>query len=277
MASLRVDDGVAVITLLGEEGAHPWGTPIAEHRLNPVLVTALLAALDEAEGDSDVRSVVVCAEGRFWSNGFDLAWADSREPDEVAAFTRELNALMLRILTFPLPTVAALNGHWCAAGGMLGLAFDYRVMNAQRGYFFVPAVDLGVVYSAFQIELMKAKLPAAMHRDVMIYNAKRWRATDLVAQQVVHAAEPSAEEVLTRALALARSWKAKGQEPARQAMGPIKRLVYKQVVMALQEDQGQNGGAYMSFTGRSRSHNYAPPPPEAPLPEVAPAPPASKL
>lgn len=36
--------------------------------------------------------------------------------------------LMRRILTLQVPTIAALNGHWTAAGAMLGLAFDVRVM-----------------------------------------------------------------------------------------------------------------------------------------------------
>jgi enoyl-CoA hydratase/carnithine racemase len=41
-------------------------------------------------------------------------------------------------------TVAAINGHFCAAGAMLGLAFDMRVMRTDKGMFFVPAVDLGL-------------------------------------------------------------------------------------------------------------------------------------
>ena len=38
-----------------------------------------------------------------------------------------------RVCCFPLPTVAAFKGHWCAAGGMMGLAFDFRVMASGSG------------------------------------------------------------------------------------------------------------------------------------------------
>ena len=55
----------------------------------------------------------------------------------------------------------------------MGLAFDYRIMTSERGYFFVPGVDLGIVYSPLQTELMMAKLPPGMHRDVIIMNSIR--------------------------------------------------------------------------------------------------------
>ena len=35
--------------------------------------------------------------------------------------------------------------------GIAGLTFDYRIMNRDSGYFFMPAVDLGVVYSSFHV------------------------------------------------------------------------------------------------------------------------------
>lgn len=50
---------------------------------------------------------------------------------------------------------------------MFGLCFDYRVMNGGRGYFFVPGVDLGIIYSSFQVELMKAKLYVRVTREAV--------------------------------------------------------------------------------------------------------------
>ena len=52
--------------------------------------------------------------------------------------------LQVRLLRFPVPTICVANGHWCAAGGMLGLTFDFRVMSNDRGFFFIPGVDLGL-------------------------------------------------------------------------------------------------------------------------------------
>merc|ERR1719277_2268849 len=104
-----------------------------------------------------------------------------------------VNRLLARLCCFPLPTVAALSGHWCATGGMMGLALDYRVMSSDRGFFFIPGVDLGLVYAPVQVELMKAKLPLLMHRDVILFNTRRWAAADLVGQGVVETAVASHE------------------------------------------------------------------------------------
>merc|ERR1719277_2305792 len=136
-----------------------------------------------------------------------------------------VNRLLARLCCFPLPTVAALSGHWCATGGMMGLAVDYRVMSSDRGYFFVPGVDLGLVYAPVQIELMKAKLPVGMHREVILFNSRRWNGQDLAAAGVLEAAVPSAE-VLPKALELAARLRPKGQGAARRALGGIKRGVY---------------------------------------------------
>eukprot|EP00927_Polykrikos_kofoidii_P056884 TRINITY_DN50975_c0_g1_i1.p1 TRINITY_DN50975_c0_g1~~TRINITY_DN50975_c0_g1_i1.p1 ORF type:complete len:297 (+),score=61.67 TRINITY_DN50975_c0_g1_i1:89-979(+) len=255
--SLEFQDGVALITFWSTEkaGKFPWGTRREEHRWNPTMVRAFNLALDEVEANSEIRVVIVTASGKFWSNGMDLGFMDAHATDEIAL--RELgsnvNDLMARVLCFPLPTIAAFNGHWCAAGGMMGLAFDYRVMANDRGFFFVPGVDLGLVYSPTQIELMKAKLPPTMHRDVIVFNAKRWTGDELAERGVVDATVP-AGDVLSKALEIAAKLRPKGEGAARKAMGGIKRGVYKVVLDAVA------GGGDMSLVGRTAGVNKAAPP-----------------
>ncbi|CAE8640151.1 unnamed protein product, partial [Polarella glacialis] len=174
--SLEFLDGVALVTMVSTEGTFDWGTRREEHRWNPVMVSALGRALDVVEASSEAKALVVANEGKFWSNGMDLKYLDANEGEVALQHTLRTNELMARICCFPLPTVAALFGHWCAAGGMMGLAFDFRVMSSDRGFFFVPGVDLGLVYAPMQTELMKAKLPASMHRDVILFNRRRWTA-----------------------------------------------------------------------------------------------------
>ena len=120
---LTYDGGTAIITLLGGAGgkgnpgtapALPWGTPVREHRLNPWLVGSLRDRLDAVE--DTCACVVVHAEGTFFSNGLDLAWIDAHgSGGEAARFASSVDALFVRLLTFPVPTVAAINGNWCAA------------------------------------------------------------------------------------------------------------------------------------------------------------------
>ena len=44
-----------------------------------------------------------------------------------------VDRMAFRMCCFPLPTIAALRGHWCAAGGMMGLALDFRFMSSDSG------------------------------------------------------------------------------------------------------------------------------------------------
>jgi len=250
---LEVNDGVALLTMVGVEGAFPWGTRREEHRWNPIMVRAISSALDEVEKDPEVHVVVVANDGKFWSNGMDLKFIDAHDGQQVVKeHGLRLNELMARICCFSLPTVAALGGHWCAAGGMMGLAFDYRVMSSDRGFFFVPGVDLGLVYAPLQVALMKAKMPVDMHREVIVMNTRKWVAEELVERRVVAHAVP-AVRVLSKALELASTLKPKGTGPARKAMGGIKREVYREVIAAL------GGGGDMGYAGRTRGVDRAVP------------------
>jgi hypothetical protein len=147
---------VARVTMLhggdaGGEGedvaAFSWGTRMGEHRLNPPLLSALNKALDAALADEAVSCVIVTGEGRFFSNGMDLQWI-AQHQSSANDLQHEAELLLARLLTLPVPTVAQINGHFCAAGAMLGLAFDVRIMTSDRGLLFVtPGIDLGLVYS----------------------------------------------------------------------------------------------------------------------------------
>merc|ERR1719197_1894758 len=123
---------------------------------------------------------------------------DKGDRDKVKECDKMMKELMVRVCCFPLPTVAAIRGHFCAAGGMMGLAFDYRLMSTDRGFFFIPGVDIGLVYSPFQTAIMTTKLPASMHRDVIVLNSKRWNAEELVKRGVVDGTA-KADEILDKA------------------------------------------------------------------------------
>jgi len=250
--TLQFQDGVALVTLKATSGEFPWGTKREEHRWNPITVNALSEALDavEAAGESMASVLVVANEGKFWSNGFDLKYASTHATED---FQERLNEIMTKVCCFPLPTVAALNGHWVAAGGMMGLAFDYRVMANDKGVFFIPGVDLGLIYAPLQIALMKSKLSAEMQREVIVFNSKRWNGEALAQKGIVEQAVPSSE-VLAKAVELAVSLKPKGSGNARKALGGIKRAVYKEVVEACA------AGGGMNLSGTTKGVEYAPAP-----------------
>src|SRR3569833_2815746 len=105
-----------------------------ENRFHPDWLTAVDALLDEVEKSDEPRALVTKATGKFWSNGLDLEWLFAH-PDEYAAYSVRVHALLARMLSLPIVTVAALQGHTFAAGAMQSLCHDLRVMRSNRGFW----------------------------------------------------------------------------------------------------------------------------------------------
>jgi len=107
-----VADGALVLTL---------DAPANRNALSSPLVAGLLAGLDAAEADRAVRFVVVGHTGGTFCAGADLAEA-AREGGP-ARGTERLVDLLRRMITFPKPIVAVVDGHVRAGGlGLLGAA-----------------------------------------------------------------------------------------------------------------------------------------------------------
>jgi enoyl-CoA hydratase/carnithine racemase len=247
----EIVDGVALVTMLAPDEKFPWGTRVFEHRINKLLLQELNAAMDAAE-EGEAQALVVVGEGRFFCNGMDLQYIAANVQESTAIQTAAENTLS-RLLTLGIPTVAALNGHWTAAGAMLGLAFDVRVMPSDgKGLFFVPGIDIGLVYSAGMTELMKAKMPQPIWNEVLCFG-KRYQCDSLLQHGVVNAA-PVTAELLPKAMEIATELKSKGKDAkTRETMRGIKANLYKDAIAALGRDVEDMGFASGTFDSTGRA------------------------
>ena len=124
--------------------------PDKRNALNADLVTALKAALEEAEADEDLRTIVLTGAGSAFSAGADLSSLRAMRdagPMENQHDSRHLAELFQQIYQHPMPVIAKVNGH--AIGGGCGLAavcdFSYAAEGATLGFTevrigFVPAI-----------------------------------------------------------------------------------------------------------------------------------------
>jgi Delta3-Delta2-enoyl-CoA isomerase len=217
MIDLRRENDVFVLTM--NDG---------ENRINGRFVDGFSAALDEVERYPGACSLVTTGTGKFYSNGFDLAWLGSA-CDDGPGFVRRTERLFARILTFPRPTLAAINGHAFAAGAMMVLAHDSSVMRADRGYYCLPEVDLGTAFPAGLIALIRARLPQPLLHEACT-TGKRYGAGDLLARGIIGEAAPEGE-VLPRAIARAQELAGKGGG----TLSAIKRGLYESALSALEQ------------------------------------------
>lgn len=107
-----------------------WSSP-PDNRLTSGFCAALREALDALEFGPWPAGVLVTTSAvpRFYSNGLDLETAIATP----GFFERELYPLWRRFLTYPMPTVALINGHCFAGGLMLAMHHDYRIYAASTG------------------------------------------------------------------------------------------------------------------------------------------------
>ena len=127
-----------------------------ENRFSPDWLQAVHSFLDGVEG-----ALVTTGGGKFYSNGLDLEWLMAHG-DQASRYVADVQELFARVLTLPIPTVAAVNGHAFGAGAMLAMAHDFRVMRADRGYFCFPEADINIPFTPGMAALIQGKLtPAA--------------------------------------------------------------------------------------------------------------------
>lgn len=218
MISLQREGAVFVLRMTG-----------GENRLNEPFLRDVNQALDEVERSEGDAALVTTGEGKFYSNGLDLEALQGGAVKDPQAMLAGVHRLLARLLTFPVATVAAVNGHAFAAGAMLALAQDFRIMRADRGYLCLPEIDLGTgrPLTPGMYALIGARLSPAVFHEALI-TGKRYSASDAVAAQFVHEARAEAD-VLPRSLELAQTLIGKD----RATMAALKSGLFASAVEAL--------------------------------------------
>jgi enoyl-CoA hydratase len=145
--SLDRSDGVATITL-----ANP-----PRHTLTAEGVQQLHVALDELEGDGQLRAVVLTGGGAgvfvaHYEVG-ELADSAAKQTGAEPAADREtrlhpFHTLCLRLEALPAVTVAALNGNAAGGGCEPSLACDFRLMADGPFHYGLPETSVGIIPGA---------------------------------------------------------------------------------------------------------------------------------
>jgi len=206
-----------------------------ENRFTAPFLDAFEAALEQIEKTPGPAALVTTGEGKFYSNGLDmatLAEAGKAGRDGLADSLGRVHRLFARVLAFPRVSVAAINGHAFAGGLMLALAHDLRVMRSDRGYACLPEIDLRLNLQPGMTALIQAKLRKQVAHEAIV-TGRRYGAEDALARGMVDAVADEAG-VLPRAIALAAELADK--DPA--TMAGLKRGLHGETLRLLETPAG---------------------------------------
>lgn len=187
------DNGVRLLTL---------DRPPA-NAIDDTLLDDLAAAIDAARADDAVRAVVLTGAGAFFSGGFDFA-APRRDDAVAHDLYARYRAAHLKLLAFPKPTLAMVNGHAIAGGLVLVLACDYRLGVEGDYRVGLNEVAVGASFPRAAFEIVRLRLPHARVSE-LILGAVLYPSSQALRLGIVDelfAAETFADTVLRRAARL---------------------------------------------------------------------------
>ena len=162
-----------------------------ENRWNTSFVREFSNALDKVELDDGPGALVTFSlDEKFFSNGLDLDWVKNPEKypqsGDREVFGEEFMYLMGRMITLPIPTICAINGHAFGAGFMLSLSHDVRVMREDRGFICANEIQLGMKIPRPELALFRHKIPANSFFET-VQLSKRWTGPDALNAGIVQA------------------------------------------------------------------------------------------
>lgn len=209
---------VAVITM--NNGAN---------RQNLVFARKMNEVFDRILEDDDIFSIVLTSnDAKNFSQGIDVEWLGDcfaqKDFKSIKGFMLEMNRVFKRLLTMPVPVIAAINGHAFGNGAIISCACDFRFMKADRGFFCFPEVDLGIPFLPGMIAFVRKAVPEYLFNRMKL-SGERVTADDLLLHHVIEQKGENQEAMMEKAMAFADVFQKK-----RGIFGEHKRRMHKAIL-----------------------------------------------
>lgn len=201
MCSLQRRGNIFILTLTGS----------GEHRLNINLLDAIQSSLRQlrsevesaaAGGNPTSFALITTAEGKFFSNGYDIDWTTT-PINQMIRMDDKLKSVASDFITLPMPTIAAVSGHASAAGFALAMCHDYILMRRDRGFLYMSELDIRRVIPSWFTVLIKSKIGAGAARRDVILKAPKLTADKALELGMIDSAHDGAAETVAAAVRLA--------------------------------------------------------------------------
>lgn len=199
LMSLRNEGKVAIISMDNGKNAH-----------NLEFSKQLLALLKQVEEDKGNKALILASsDEKSWSQGIDVPWMmgniQNGNHTDVKEFLHNMDAIYTAIMEFPMPVIAAINGHTFGNGSVLACACDFRFMRSDRGFFCFPEVDMSIPFIPGLLDVILKVIPQYRFNE-MLLSGRRLSGDELKEDKVVEQTFEGADALLEGALAYAKTF-----------------------------------------------------------------------
>jgi enoyl-CoA hydratase/carnithine racemase len=155
-----INESVAVVTV---------NRPEARNALTWEMYDAIVEACERAEADRDVRVLIIRGSGGAFAAGTDIRqFRDFDGGDDGVAYERRLDAVIDRIESLTIATIAEIDGAAAGGGCAIAMACDVRICS-ERARFGVPVSrTLGNCLSMGNTARMVDLIGTALTRDLLL-------------------------------------------------------------------------------------------------------------
>ncbi len=134
--------------------------------LNSTSLSALSEALEQAR---ESKAVLLKGREGCFCGGLDLKTLPKLAPDELKATLRLFGEFCLKLLTFPRPVLAEVDGHAIAGGTVILLCCDARVGSDRPMKIGLSEVAIGMPLPTFVLRLAELTVPRAKILETVLH------------------------------------------------------------------------------------------------------------
>jgi enoyl-CoA hydratase/carnithine racemase len=200
-----------------------------ENRHNPEFAKEMQQQLAAVLSNAEHKALIITSDNdKNWSLGIDVNWLmpamKQKKADEIRSFMHDMDDVFKTLLLFPIPVIAAINGHAFGNGAILSCACDFRFMRNDRGYFCFPEVDLSIPFLPGMLAFVKKAIPDYRLNE-MILTGRRVTGDELAKDHVIEQAFSDNEALQAGVLAFA-----KGFDKKRSIFAEHKKRLHKEII-----------------------------------------------
>eukprot|EP01015_Nassula_variabilis_P016219 TRINITY_DN2469_c0_g1_i16.p1 TRINITY_DN2469_c0_g1~~TRINITY_DN2469_c0_g1_i16.p1 ORF type:complete len:261 (+),score=32.00 TRINITY_DN2469_c0_g1_i16:66-848(+) len=141
---------------------------LPQNQFNAEFLNQINKNLDEVEkAPTGTIMITVSTHDKNFSTGLDVKYLIAGSGDLREQLLIDLQKLLARLLKFPKPSIAIINGHAIGAGLMFVMCHDYRIMREDKGFVSLPEILLGMPIPPGMLASVLGKVPKHIVKNMV--------------------------------------------------------------------------------------------------------------